>query len=263
MVDEGLRRTALVMIEELRAVAARLARKAALHIGGRMVGFVARGDLARVGAPLDAGGAAVVADTAIVDVVDHHGVVVHVGHARDVHVGHGAVVEEAVTIPVATDVADADVAEAVVDAAVKADMRSPIAGMPEIDAVHETPIARGPQRAGVGRQHPRARHPEIAVAVQAPVSRHPHIAIAGGGRLGIDGQGRRRLRTAVERREVGVGGIAVVIGGRGRGGRWRVGLRRRAGTGRHQQNGGQRTRSENPGSGIHGMSFTRRRGRHQ
>lgn len=124
MVHERLRRPPLVVVEELGAVAAGLAHEAALHVGGRMVWFVARGDLARVGPALDAGRAAVVADAAVVDiVVDHYRVVVDVGDAGDIHVGHGAVVEEAVVIPVTADVADADVAEAIVDAAIEADVR--------------------------------------------------------------------------------------------------------------------------------------------
>ncbi|CAB3889865.1 hypothetical protein LMG3412_03694 [Achromobacter deleyi] len=228
------------MVEELRPVACGLAGEAALHVGGRTMLFVARRDFARIGLALDAGRPAVVADAAVVDVVDHHRVVVDVGDARDVHVGHGAVVEEAVVVPVAAHKADADIAETVVHAAIEADVRAPVAAMPEIDAVDKTPVTRRPQCAGVGRQHPRAGHPEVAQAVQAPVARHPHVAVAGGGRLFIDGQGRRGLRAAVHGRQVGVGGIAVVVGGRRRWGRRRIGLGHSAGTDRQQDGGGQR-----------------------
>ena len=41
----------------------------------------------------------------------------------DAHIGHGAVVEVAVVIPVAAHETDADITEAVVDAAVEADVR--------------------------------------------------------------------------------------------------------------------------------------------
>ena len=129
------------------------AERAKLRGGGRDVGFVARGGLARVGHAPDAVRTAVVADAAVVDVVDHYVVRIHVGDMRDVHIGHRAVVEVAVVVPVAAHETDADITEAVVDAAVEADVRPPVAGVPQIDAVHETPVARRPQRAGIRRQH--------------------------------------------------------------------------------------------------------------
>ena len=94
-----------------------------LRGGGRDVGFVARGGLARVGHAPDAVRTAVVADAAVVDVVDHYVVRIHVGDMRDVHIGHRAVVEVAVVVPVAAHETDADITEAVVDAAVEADVR--------------------------------------------------------------------------------------------------------------------------------------------
>ena len=98
------------------------AERAKLRGGGRDVG-VARGGLARVGHAPDAVRTAVVADAAVVDVVDHYVVRIHVGDMRDVHIGHRAVVEVAVVVPVAAHETDADITEAVVDAAVEADVR--------------------------------------------------------------------------------------------------------------------------------------------
>ena len=258
MVHEGLRRAALVVLEELPTVGARRAREVALRGGGRNVGFVARGGLARVGHAPDAVRTAVVADAAVVDVVDHHIVRIHIGDVGDVHIGHGTVVEVAVVIPVAAHETDADITEAVVDAAVEADVRPPVAGVPQIDAVHETPVARRPQRAGVWRQHPGARHPEIAVAVQAPVAGHPDIAVGGRRRLGVDGQGRRRGGAAVHRRQIGVGGIRRVIGGvgRGRGRRWRrIGLGQGGGADGQRGQRGQRLEEPDSLHGVHGISW--------
>ena len=116
------RRAALVVLEELPAIGAGRAREE-LRGGGRDVGFVARGGLARVGHAPDAVRTAVVADAAVVDVVDHYVVRIHVGDMRDVHIGHRAVVEVAVVVPVAAHETDADITEAVVDAAVEADVR--------------------------------------------------------------------------------------------------------------------------------------------
>ena len=123
VLHEGARRAALVVLEELPAIGAGRAREVALRGGGRDVGFVARGGLARVGHAPDAVRTAVVADAAVVDVVDHYVVRIHVGDMRDVHIGHRAVVEVAVVVPVAAHETDADITEAVVDAAVEADVR--------------------------------------------------------------------------------------------------------------------------------------------
>lgn len=144
MVDERLRRAALVVVVELRTVAAGVAHVAALHVGGRRVAVMARGQFARVRRAPDAIGATVVADASPINVVDDHGVVVHVGDARDVHVGHRAVVVEAVALPVAAHIPQAHIAEAVVDAAIKADVGPPITGIPHVQAIRVPPVSGRP-----------------------------------------------------------------------------------------------------------------------
>ena len=62
----------------------------------------------------------------------------------------GAVVVEVVTSPVSAGVAGANVAESVIHAAVEADVRSPITGMPEISAFMPSPIAGRPEQADGG-----------------------------------------------------------------------------------------------------------------
>ena len=176
VLHEGARRAALVVLEELPAIGAGRAREVTLRGGGRDVGFVARGGLARVGHAPDAVRTAVVADAAVVDVVDHYVVRIHVGDMRDVHIGHRAVVEVAVVVPVAAHETDADITEAVVDAAVEADVRPPVAGVPQIDAVHETPVARRPQRAGIRRPAPRRPAPRSSRCGSGSSSRAPRYS---------------------------------------------------------------------------------------
>src|SRR5580658_10403678 len=108
-----------------------------------------------------AAGAAIEAHAVDGEVVDDGGVI----DVRDVH-GSGDVVDIAVVVertalPVAAGITAADVAKSVVDAAIKADVGTPIAGVPEVGALAPAPIARRPQEARLRRQHPGARHPVI------------------------------------------------------------------------------------------------------
>src|SRR5208283_4825123 len=73
--------------------------------------------------------AAVVTDMVHCGVVDY-GLVVNIVNVRDVHVVHRAVVVEGPVIPISAFIADTTIAEAVVDATVEADMRTPVAFIP-------------------------------------------------------------------------------------------------------------------------------------
>jgi hypothetical protein len=88
--------------------------------------------------------AAVIAYVVDRDVVDD-GLVINVADAR--HVGdvrHRAVIEEGSMIPISAFIADTTVAESIVDAAVKPDMRTPVPGIPEERPAAPTPITRRP-----------------------------------------------------------------------------------------------------------------------
>lgn len=95
---------------------------------------------------------AVIADACIRDVhrrvIDDHRVghrAVVYGHVGDVgDVVHRAVIVEAVAIPIAALVADANVSESVVDAPVIANVASPIAIVIAITAAGIAPIPRRP-----------------------------------------------------------------------------------------------------------------------
>src|ERR1700676_4196730 len=73
---------------------------------------------------------AAVADTVDGDVVDPR-FVLNVGDVRRADIDDGAVVVQMLALPVAAFVAVAAVAVAVIDAAVKSDVRTPIAAVPD------------------------------------------------------------------------------------------------------------------------------------
>lgn len=223
MIHICLWRPSFVLIIELGAVASGIAHEVALHVRGRCMAVIARGDFARVCLTADARWPAVVADTPVVTVVNNDRAVVDVRHPGHVDVGDGPVVVEAVAVPVAADITQSGVTKAVVDASVETDVWPPVSGVPDIKPVDETPVPGSPKRTGVGRQHPGSGYPEEAVYVAAPVSRHPHIPVSRRRWLHVDGQGGRGLRTAVHQRQVRVGGVARVIGGGSRWGRCCIG----------------------------------------
>jgi hypothetical protein len=80
-------------------------------------------------------------------IVYDDGLVIDIGDVGDIHVGHRAVVEKVAAAPFAAREAFAEVSEAVINAAIESDMRAPIAGIPNIEAVVPTPVAWGPQKA--------------------------------------------------------------------------------------------------------------------
>src|ERR1700678_2699066 len=126
-------------------------------------------------------------------IVHDNGAAVNVSHV-DVHVHHRAVVKESATPPLAAGETYAAISEAIVNAAVESDMRSPIARMPAIKPAGKSPVARSPKHAD-RRNHPCAGNPVIAaVIIPSPIPRGPEIARAGSDRLRVHRQ-RRRTET--------------------------------------------------------------------
>jgi hypothetical protein len=127
----------------------------------------------------------------------------------------GTVVPEATTAPVSAVEADAEVAEAVVDAAVVADDGAPVAGVPVVAVVAVAPVAGGPKCSGIGSSDPCAVDPLIAVGRPGPVAGGPDVAIAGGRRLRVVGDGGRSLvdalRCAVWRHPL-LGTVLEIVG---------------------------------------------------
>src|ERR1700682_1342876 len=81
-----------------------------------------------------------------IDVVHHHrAVVVVVVNHRHVDVGHRAVVGKFSSAPFTTPEADSRVTVAIVNPAVEADVRPPVAVLPYGSALREAPITRRPE----------------------------------------------------------------------------------------------------------------------
>jgi hypothetical protein len=178
----GLDWTSVILVEELLLVLRSCMDY--LHLGsdGRRVIFVHRSDLAGATPHHASAGAAVVADGVLRDAVVGHvvhdnGAVVDVGDVGviAVDVGDSTVVLEVVALPVTAVEAGADVTEAVVDTAVVADVRAPVADMEAVAPEGEAPIGRRPESAVVGRWAPNAGDPIVAtvVLVKAPVAGGP------------------------------------------------------------------------------------------
>jgi hypothetical protein len=116
---------------------------------------------------------------------------VDVGHVDATKVRHGVVVGEDSAAPLAAEEADAAVAESVVNTAIEADVRSPVAGVPSIKAAPKSPVAGGPQDANTRRLHPDSGNPVVACVTVGPVAGRPVIAWRRQRRLLVNGQYRR------------------------------------------------------------------------
>ena len=130
-------------------------------------------------------GSAIVDDGAVVDVGDV------------ANVGDGAVVVEVMPVPVAAEVADADIAEAVVDASVEADVRTPITVMEGVAASVVAPVGRRPKSTVVGWGAPYAGNPVVAVCTPGPVTGRPKVVWIGCGWLIVFRKWRRGLGRVV------------------------------------------------------------------
>src|SRR5580704_3182286 len=98
-------------------------------------------------------------------------------HEPRIDVRHGRIIEEAASVPTATDVASAKISEAVIDAAVKPDSHSPVAGRPHKPEGYwaPAPISRRPKQPRGWWKQPCARDPEIAGRTPCPVTRSPNV----------------------------------------------------------------------------------------
>ncbi len=168
------------------------------------------------GAHLQSALPAVEAHTDAAAAIIARGTVVNVMHNRYIHIVVGAVVIEMPAPPVATLVADADIAEAVIDAAIEADMRAPVATVKPIAVIVVAPVAGRPECALVGSLHPSAGNPVITVLTPGPVAGRPQIAVAGSRRLIVVGQGRRRLIGIFDRLRAVAGIVRTLIIGAAR-----------------------------------------------
>src|SRR5208283_776357 len=132
--------------------------------------------------------AAVVTDA--VHVVVDHGGVVDIVNVGDVHVVHGTVVEKVSVIPTSTFITLTEVAEAVIDSAVEAYVRTPVPLIENKPVASPAPIGWSPKETNFRRLHPCTRHPVeiVDVVIVGPVARCPEIAVPWTKRLLINGQ---------------------------------------------------------------------------
>jgi hypothetical protein len=150
------------------------------------------GHLRRRRLSLDSARAPVVGHPRHIDIIDYR-FVVHITHVSNVYVVDGAVVIEVATVPITSVVSRTGVTESVVDATVESDLRSPVAGVPNVKPSSKAPVARCPKEARLRGDHPRARYPVVPVVVRAPrpVSRSPDVTGARTQGLRINRQNRR------------------------------------------------------------------------
>jgi hypothetical protein len=125
-------------------------------------------------------------------VVDHFPVNIGIVDDRCIYTGDGGVVPEYSTCPKAAGISDSRISTTVIYAAIKADMRAPIPGMPNINPIREAPVSGRPEKANLGRSIPVPRNPIIAFGfIKGPIAGHPYISLHGTWRLNIDRDGRR------------------------------------------------------------------------
>src|SRR5580704_9730159 len=144
----------------------------------------------------DSSVATVVADAGDAAVDDR--CVVNVVNDGDVYIRHRAIVKEMSIVPASTFKPVSEVAEPIVDAAVKANVRAPKTIVKNKGAVIPSPIGRSPQVTGFWRQHPGAWYPVVVAVVVAPrpVSWRPDITFVGARGLLVN---RKRRRTEADR----------------------------------------------------------------
>lgn len=124
---------------------------------------------------------------------DHNGSVNIYMREADSHRQDRRVVFEYPTGPSSADEADPVVSEPVVHAAIKSDMRTPVARVPDVSSTLKPPISGRPEQSGRRRLNPHAGNPVIPRGrIVRPISRRPQIADGGARRQFVNRQNRRR-----------------------------------------------------------------------
>jgi hypothetical protein len=165
-------RATSVLVVELLTVLCGLALKLLLARHGRSAWAAHGRNFGRTRSYVDTASATVVGDAG--DVVDDDWTAIDVGDA-DADAVDGAVVVEVVAAPVSAVVTVTGIAEAIVDAAVEADMRPPVAAMEVIAVAVEAPVTGGPERSIVRWRTPDTGNPVVADGSPAPVAGGPEI----------------------------------------------------------------------------------------
>jgi hypothetical protein len=130
----------------------------------------------------------------------------------DVDVVDRAVVVEVPAAPVATLIADADIAESVIDATIVADMWTPVATIETVMMMPVAPVTGSPERTLVRSLHPNAGHPIVSRRRIGPIAGSPEIVIARSRGLVVVRQRRRRLIGVGYRLNAIAGVVRALIG---------------------------------------------------
>jgi len=143
---------------------------------------------------IDAAISAVVTDAINGPIVVYDRGVVGVVNFGDIDVVYGTVVVEAIAVPSSAFIPMPEISISIVDAAVKSNLRAPVAFVKDEGISAPGPIARRPQIADFGRLHPCARHPVIVavLVIPRPIPRCPEVAF--GGAYGLFVHRQRRWR---------------------------------------------------------------------
>jgi hypothetical protein len=177
-----------------------------LHLGGQRSysGFVQNRQFGGGRPGVESASTSHIAHVYVGDVRDS--VVIHIVNDSGVHVVDRAVVSKLVMIPIPALIAAADITVAVIDAAVVANVMTPIPVVPAIATVVISPVGRGPKRTHKRRNYPCAGYPIIAGGRVRPVPRGPNVILARTFGLTVFRQRWRSLLSF----HGGFGGIVVV-----------------------------------------------------
>lgn len=127
--------------------------------------------------------AAVIAHAVYRDIVDDRFVDVDIANHRGVHATDCGVVIKIISAPVAALVSGAIVSKTIVHAAVEANLRAPISGVPQVAAATPAPPSRSPQQTNRRGDDPCAWYPVIVITVPCPVTGGPDVVWPGAKRL--------------------------------------------------------------------------------
>jgi hypothetical protein len=138
---------------------------------------------------------AVVAHSVVDDRIPPDDTTVDIGIMNNstVNINHRCIIPENVAGPYATRKSDAEITAAIVDAAVKANARSPITHVIQVNIVIPSPITGSPVQSGIRRGYPNTRYPIIVIQIRVPgpITGFPNITLNGTSRYNIHRYGRR------------------------------------------------------------------------
>jgi hypothetical protein len=97
-----------------------------------------------------------------------------------IYPGDSCIIPEPAILPFSSIIAASRISPAVVNSSIKSYVGTPIAPMPNIHSIVESPIRRSPEPADLWRKYPYAGNPIIShLRIKSPVSGYPKPTIHG------------------------------------------------------------------------------------